>query len=213
MVSQNVKTRHIIHGVKNQFNIRQATIEDIKDVNKVIKYVKDTPSKLYFPSLDVESTEVVAFTDASFNNLNDRGSQGGQVIFLKDKYNQSCPISWKSNRVRRVARSTLAAETFADGMDTARFVYQLAEEFQIVQRKMTTIITDSHSLFDAANTSTQIQDRRLRVEMSAIRESKERGEINVVWARKERQLADVLTKKGASPYTLLEAVNKGRIDA
>ena len=97
--------------------------------------------------------------------------------------NNSCPISWRSNRVRRVARSTLAAETlsFADGMDTAQFVSQLTEEFQVIPPESTvTMITDSQSLFDASNTSTQIRDRSLSVEMSAICESKETGEISIV---------------------------------
>ena len=40
-------------------NVTQATIADVKDANKVIKFVKDTPSKLTFPSLASSSTEIV----------------------------------------------------------------------------------------------------------------------------------------------------------
>ena len=195
-------------------HIKQATISDIKDINKLIKHAKDTPSSVTFPSLDTDSIEVIAYTDASFNNLDDGGSQGGQIIFLKDQFNRSCPISWRSTRVRRVARSTLAAEAlaFADGMDTAQFVHQLAEEFQLIKNNSAFIgITDSRSLFDAANTSTQISDRRLRVEISAIRDTKDKGEIDIVWTNKENQLADVLTKKGAPFNALLKVVDCGRI--
>ena len=171
---------------------------------------------LKFPALCHATTEIVAYTDSSFNNHDDGGSQGGQIVFISDHESQSCPISWRSNRVRRVARSTLAAETlsFADGMDTAQFVRQLAEEFQLISNEsITTMITDSRSLFDAANTTSQIKDRRLRVEMSAIRESKERGEIQIVWTSGDKQLADVLTKKGASPLALRDAVSSGSIQA
>ena len=195
-------------------HIKQATISDIKEVNKLTKHVKTTPSEVIFPSLDTQNVEVVVYTDSSFNNLDDGGSQGGQIVFLKDQLNRSCPISWRSTRVRRIARSTLAAEalSFADGMDTAEFVHQLADEFQLIKKNSPIIgITDSRSLYDAANTSTQISDRRLRVEISAIRDTKDKGEIDIVWTNKENQLADVLTKKGASPHNLLETVGRGRI--
>ena len=119
-----------------------------------------------------------------------------QLSFLKTKWDPAETLS------------------FADGMDTAQFVRQLAEEFQLISNESTTtMITDSRSLFDAANTTSQIKDRRLRVEMSAIRESKERGEIQIVWTSGDKQLADVLTKKGASPLALRDAVSSGSIQA
>ena len=196
-------------------HVKQATIADIKEVNKLIKHVKETTSTVAFPALDIPSTQVVVFTDSSFNNLEDGGSQGGQIVFLKDKFNRVCPISWRSTRVRRVARSTLSAESlaFADGMDTAAFVSHLAEEFHMIQPGSTVIgITDSRSLYDAASTSTQISDRRLRVEISAIRETKEKGELEILWTSKDNQLADVLTKKGAPYQKLLEVISQGRVD-
>ena len=196
--------------------ITHATIADIKTANKAVKFVKDTPSQMKFPALCSASIGIVAHTDASFNNHDDGGSQGGQIIFVSDDRNHSCPISWRSNRVRRVARSTLAAETlsFADGMDTAQFVRRLAEDIQLIPGDTTIrMITDSRSLFDASNTSSQITDRRLRVEMSAIRESKEKGEIQIVWTSGDKQLADCLTKKGASPLALQEVVNRGMLQA
>ena len=196
-------------------HIKDAAVSHVKEINKLIKHVKDTPSSVTFLTLDIASTRVVAFTDSSFNNLDDGGSQGGQIVFLKDKFNRSCPISWRSTRVRRVARSTLAAESlaFADGMDTASFVAKIAMEFQMIKPDSSTLaITDSRSLYDAANTSTQISDRRLRVEISAIRDAKDKGEIEILWTSKDNQLADVLTKKGASPSSILEAIGRGRLD-
>jgi hypothetical protein len=196
-------------------HIKQPIVADIKEVNKLIKHVKETPSTVAFPALDIPSTQVVVFTDSSFNNLDDGGSQGGQIVFLKDKFNRACPISWRSTRVRRVARSTLAAESlaFADGIDAAAFVSHLAEEFHMIPPKSTVIgVTDSRSLYDAANTCTQISDRRLRVEISAIRETKEKGELEILWTGKDNQLADVLTKKGAPSQKILEAISRGRVD-
>ena len=99
-------------------------------------------------------------------------------------------------------------------MDTAQYVRQLAEEIHLMSDRSTTrMITDSRSLFDAANTSSLISDRRLRVEMSAIRESKEKGEIQIVWTSGDKQLADCLTKKGASPMALQEVISRGMLQA
>ena len=98
-------------------------------------------------------------------------------------------------------------------MDTASFVAKIAMEFQIIKPDSSTLaITDSRSLYDAANTSTQISDRRLRVEISAIRDAKDKGEIEILWTSKDNQLADVLTKKGASSSSILEAIGRGRLD-
>ena len=180
-------------------HIKEATISDVKEINKLIKHVKGSLASITFPALDVNTTRVVVYTDSSYNNLDDGGSQGGHIVFLKDKHNKSCPISWRSVRVRRVARSTLAAEclSFADGIDTATFVAKIAAEFQVIKPTSSILaVTDSRSLYDAANTSTQISDRRLRVEIAAIREAKEKEEIEILWIGKENQLADVLTKKG-----------------
>ena len=115
------------------------------------------------------------YSDTSFNNISDGFSQGGYFVFLADKNNNSCPISWKSNKLRQVARSTFAAEAlaFTDGTDSAYFIHQLAAESSLIHPSSQTITyTDNKSLYDSANTTTQIADQRLQVEMSAIKEMK-----------------------------------------
>ena len=49
--------------------------------------------------------------DTNFNNISEGCSQGRHLVFLVDKNNTSCPISAKSNKLKQVARATLAAET------------------------------------------------------------------------------------------------------
>lgn len=49
-------------------------------------------------------------------------------------------------------------------------------------------------MYDSASTTSQIADKRLRVEMSAIRETKDKGEISVHWIDKENQIVDCLTR-------------------
>ena len=99
--------------------IRDATISDIKAANKIIKFIKDNKTHITFPPLHVPSTKMVMYSDASFINISDGCSQGEYLVFLSDKNNTSCPISWKSNKLRRVARFTftltIEALAFIDG--------------------------------------------------------------------------------------------------
>lgn len=211
----NISRPEISFQVSNiSSKITNATISDIKETNKVIKFVKEHKSHITFPSLDLKSTKVMMFSDASFNNLSDGNSQGGHIVFLADKFKMSSPISWKSNKIRRIARSTLAAETlaFTDGADTACFVNELCEELSLIPRKsIINTYTDNKSLHDSACTTSQISDRRLRVEMSAIREMKEKGEIDLQWINKEGQIADCLTKKGASCVNMMTSLKNGKL--
>ena len=189
-------------------------MQDIREANKIIKFAKSNRSFITFPSLHLPSVKVTIYSDASFNNLCNGASQGGHIVLLTDQFNNSCPISWKSNKVCRIARSSLAAEalSFSGGSDTAYFINQLAQEVGLV-RSPSPIFTyaDNRSLNDSANTTTQVTDRRLRVEISAIREQQGNREISICWISKEKQLADCLTKKGASCTYILSVLQEGKV--
>ena len=196
--------------------IRSSTIIDIVTANKTVKFVKTTEGYITIPKLDMPSAKIASFSDASFNNLHDGGSQEGHVVFLYDQYDKCSTLSWRSNRIKRVARSTLAAETlsFMEASDTAFFISRLLNE---ITRKPINYVsincyTDSQSLFETIGTSNLTTDRRLRVEISAIREMVNRNEIRVHWLRKDKQLSDVFTKKGASYTSLMRALQAGSFD-
>lgn len=212
----NISRPEISYQVSNiSSKIKDATINDIKEVNQIIKFVKTNENHITFPSLDIPSTRVTIYSDASFNNIPNGNSQGGYITMLTDKHQRSCPISWKSNKVRRVARSTLAAETLAltDGTDAAYFINKLAQEASLTKQKSTALAyTDNKSLHDSVNTTTLITDRRLRVEMSALREMQEKEEIKIHWIEKENQIADCLTKKGASQKSLMTVLKNGKLN-
>ena len=60
-------------------------------------------------------------------------------------------------------------------------------------------ILDSKFLYDAVYLSNNPTEKRLKVELCAIRESLEKGEIQIVkWVVSKDQLADCLRKQGAS---------------
>lgn len=53
------------------------------------------------------------YSDASLGNMPNGGSQGGFIILLAIQSGKFSPIWWNSKKIRRVVRSTLAAETLA----------------------------------------------------------------------------------------------------
>ena len=60
----------------------------------------------------------------------------------------------------------------------AYFISQLGEESKLLSIPTTiNTYTDNKSLHESANTTSQLADKRVRVEMSAIREMKDKGEI------------------------------------
>ena len=56
---------------------KQATVADVLYVNKIIKNVKNSKNAINFPQLNLNNIKLQLFTDASFNNLPNRGSQAG----------------------------------------------------------------------------------------------------------------------------------------
>ena len=67
--------RYLSHLCEISTKIKTATISDIISVNKVIKFIKNTPSHIKIPSFDLGSLEIHPYSDASFNNLPDGGSR------------------------------------------------------------------------------------------------------------------------------------------
>ena len=70
-------------------------------------------------------------------------------------------------------------------------------------------ITDSKSLHDAVYSSKEVTEKRLKIELCAIRESLGKGEVtSVPWTNSKNQLADCLTKEGASRDKLYDALSE-----
>ena len=159
--------------------------------------------------MNLDTLLIRCYADASYGNLSDGGSQGGMFMELIG-HNRSAPIEWRSKRLKRTPKSTLAAETTAmvDAIEAAYSTSKLLSEIIYDQKKTITVeaVTDNLSLFEAAHTTTQIQDRRLRIEMSIIREGLARNEYKLKWVKTSNQLADCFTKKGSDPKILLEHI-------
>ena len=134
--------------------------------------------------MSTNNIKLQLFADASFNNLPKGGSKAGQIILLTDDKNNTCLLYWNSSKIKRVVRSTTAAETLplSEGCDLAMCINKLVSELLFHNGKQFNIAyTDNQSLYYAAHTLKQTQEKRLLVDISAIREVVKKTEINIAW--------------------------------
>ena len=197
--------------------IKNATVEDIKNVNKMILKLKTDNVLLSFRNLGmVDSAQIIAFHDASLANLNCGGSQGAFVIFLSDSLNKNVSaISWQSRKLKRVVNSTLAAEALQliEAAGKSFWLKSILQEIYKGSEFPVTCLTDSKTLFQATKSTKQILDKRLAVDLAMIKEKCHTREVHQIeWIPKEKQLADCMTKKGANSDTLLNVLTSGRLD-
>ena len=195
-----------------------STVDDMKRVNKIIRKVQSEEVNLNFYDLGGHF-ELLLFSDASFGNLADGGSQGGYVIFLKGRNGKINPVTWQSKKIRRVVRSTLASETLAlaDGVDCVISNAMLLNELLFNNYKANNIpikcYVDNNDLHQAIYSEKHVIERRLRIELNSLKELIQSGEISDInWVNTDKQIANVLTKNGASGQVILDTFERGMID-
>ena len=190
------------------------TVRNILAANKAIKKLKSTTSKLLFPELgNPEEFKVLAYSDATHASLPSGASHGALIVFLAGN-GRVAPIMWQSKKLNRVTKSPLASETMelAEAADAGFLIAAMVQEVYNLQRfPPVECFTDSLSLTEFLKTSHVIQDTRLRVDVARIREMLKLKEITVKWVRNEFQLADPLTKAGASSVKLLEVLRTAKL--
>ena len=172
--------------------------------------------KIKFPRINLEKCFITCFSDASLGNLPNSQSSGGYIVFLHDNEGNAAPLSWRSKTLRRVVRSTLAAETSAmvDTLDTAFYLSTVLTEI-LVSKGSDAIpihaLTDNESLYRNAHSTTMAEERRLRVDIAIIKDMLTKNEIeSLKWLPSESQLADSLTKQGADAKKLLNVLESGK---
>ena len=175
---------------------------------------------LNFKNLDdIKKARISAFSDASYVNPEGGSSQGGYIIFLHGENNHVVPISWRSRKINRVVRSTLAAETLALTEAAAQGFYIraiLTKLLGVHDKKCLPInaITDDQSLLNSIKSRKTVDDKQLLIDRSCIKEKLVNLELhNVLWVDTKRQLADCLTKIGApSSNLIIEVLQNGYLD-
>ena len=115
----------------------------------------------YIDSMD--EVEIQNKTDKS-RVLKDGSSQGGMIIFLVSGEGRASPITWISKKLRRVCRSTIAAETMSllNAVDTSVWLSHLLDELKDKQLQTTEIYTDNMSLTEAVHSTKAMEEKTLR---------------------------------------------------
>ena len=192
-------------------SVKDATIRDLKNANKAVMRLKSDNVKLTYPLLgDISASRLICYTDASFKNLPGGASQGGYCIFIEGANNKRALLAWQSKKIKRVVKSTLAAETLAlqEGAEHSYVISSFLKEITGISNGFPiNIYTDNDSLYNNLKTSNVVTEKRLNMDLMIIRDMLEKHEIHSVeWVSHEDQLADSLTKKGASCTKLLRAI-------
>ena len=91
------------------------------------------------------------------------------MIFLVNKHGNINLAQWQSKRIKRVVRSSLAAETLAmsDGVDSAVYISVLLSELYLELSSFEIpidIYTDNKSLHDAIHSEKNVTEKRLRID-------------------------------------------------
>ena len=111
------------------------------------------------------------YSDASLGNLNGCDSCGGHLLFLVDDKNRGSIIAWHSGKLKRVVKSTLASETKAllAGVEEALYLRKVVE-FCLGLNCPIEAIVDNRSLVQAIASTHLVDEKRLRIDISALKE-------------------------------------------
>ena len=84
-------------------NLDNATVNEILYCNKITSNVYHNSYQLSYIKINGKQKTVI-YTDASYGNLKNGGSQGAYLIFLMEENNFCNLLSWQSKQVKRVAQ-------------------------------------------------------------------------------------------------------------
>ncbi|KAI0998841.1 hypothetical protein K3495_g9356 [Podosphaera aphanis] len=193
--------------------VSQPTILQIEALNKSLK-LQMKGSGLRFIKLNEAELQIIVFTDSSLANNIEYSSQIRFIIVLTD-YRNCNIIHWSSTKCKRVTRSVLASELYAmvAGFDAACVVKHTVDS--IMKRKIPLVVCiDSYSLYECLVKFGTIKEKRLIIDIAAIRQAYERREIfQVIWIKGKSNPDDAMTKSQGSNHALDEILaNKYFID-
>ena len=189
-------------------------IKDFHMHRKVVKELQSREWQLIIGAVNMEDLRVCCFCDASFGSLTGGASQIGYIVFMYDGSGNAAPLTWVSKKAKRVARSSLAAETLAasEAADHAILMKKMLEETLDMDIPAVTVLVDNMSLYESVRGTNLLAEKRLLVEMASLREMQENRLISVEWVSTHQQLADSLTKAGANKQKLMEVLSSGKLD-
>ena len=185
------------------------TEDDIRALNKRIEWqMKNMDRGIKYIALDLTRTKLFVFVDGSFANNKDFSSQIGHLIILANETSTGTEefeikgnlIHYSSTKSKRVTRSVLASEIYGmvGGVDMAiainTTIKMITEQLDLPQTP-TVVCTDSYSLYECLVKLGTTKEKRLMIDIMALRQSYERREITEIrWIDGKDNPADAMTK-------------------
>lgn len=192
------------------------TDKDFDALNARIQWQIDNLDRgLNMIPVDLTTAKLMIFTDGSFANNQDLSSQIGFVMMLVNEELLDTEftitgsmIHYSSTKCKRVTRSVLASEIygmmtgFDIGISTADTMRRITKTLGLPNIPVV-ICTDSRSLYDCLIRLGTTDEKRLMIDVMALREAYERREIlEFRWINGKDNPADAMTK--ANPNGRLE---------
>ena len=197
----------------------KATVADLVRANFVrreLQKATDDGEALTFRPMtnySMDQTAIVAVHDASFSNEAGMKSQQGYMLFLAQKSSFASGgemhfLDWSSSTIKRVVRSTLAAESAAASKCFDRAVYLrviVAEaikgpdvrswRWQDLCREVPMLfVSDCRSMVEhVRKTGAATDEKRVAMDLADLRAGVDAGDL-VVWIPTRKMVADCLTK-------------------
>ena len=196
----------------------RATKKDYQKMIKLFKKVKSDTTKMIYKDLgDLKDWVIIVYSDASLKKMPDTVSScGARVIIIVNKLtNAAAVIMWKSKQLKRVVHSSMAAEAMSCE-EAISEIYQLRHMLRQMHGKQADkipaiSIVDCQDLVDSVHSLRPVEDKRL---MGTIVEIKQAIVLDntiqeLRHVEKTKQVADGLTKPGASCQELLRILHTG----
>jgi hypothetical protein len=201
------------------------TKEEISGLNKRIIWQKQNVNReLSYVQLKMTDLKLFAFVDASFANNKDMSSQMVYVIILgNDVANNTsftiCGniIHWSSPKCKRITRSILASEIYAMAHGVG-IAITITSTLNVIMDRLSlphipiVICTDSFSLHECLVKLGTTKEKRLMIDIMALREAYERGELkDIRWIDGCDNPADAMTKAAANT-SMEQLINTNKLE-
>lgn len=191
--------------------VQDPTEKTFKAIRKLVEWCRKTSNLgLKYTYINPKEVRLMVFTDSSFANLHDLRSQIGFVVLATNDSGSANILHFGSTRCKRIARSVMAAELLAlvHGFDHAFLVKHCMSEILGREIPLDAFI-DSRTVFNTVAKTAPTLEKRLLIDVCALRESHGKGELrNISWIPSDENVADGLTKgligKNHCLYRLME---------
>ena len=235
MVATSITSRSVIRSERSS----SPRVADARAFNAIsLKAQRSSKTTLRYPRgvINVSSAQLVTYGDASFANTEGTKSQCGVIVFLTHEprrfwhgeFQLGHLVYKTSSTIKRVVRSTLAAEAYSDAVEEAQLLRSVlaemwlsvpsslprslrTEEMDSLRRSIVTL-SDSFNFCQGVKSDKGTgSDKRLRIVTAMLRRvfCGAQG-ATLAFVTTTTMLADALTKALVHCLSLLSAMNARR---